>query len=66
MPVDLWPAIAASIPKPWPPEAVSADLLWYATCERLYLLTRPGRPALMERWGWSDWKARQALAGSEG
>ena len=56
-----WPGVAAAIPKPWPQEAIMLDLRWWADQEALHPGSRPGRPELVERWGVSDWTARQAL-----
>ena len=62
MEADWWPAIAASMPRPWPEEAVLMDLRWWrgqevATKRKLM----PARRALQERWGWKEWDARMIL-----
>ncbi len=62
MQADWWPAIAASLPRPWPREAVCMDLRWWRGQE--IVLARkllPGRPALQQRWGWKEWDARLIL-----
>lgn len=56
-----WPSIAASLTKPWPDDAIRFDLRWWAARERMKDGTRPGRPALVERWGCADWKARTLM-----
>jgi hypothetical protein len=60
--VRLWPSIAAALAKPWPPEAVQFDLAWQADQIKVGRWQAKGRPALMIRWGWKDWKAKQAIA----
>jgi hypothetical protein len=45
-----WEAIAAELivaGKPWPPEAVDADLVYWGE-------GRPGRPTLQRRWAWTE------------
>jgi len=63
LPIDSawWPAIAETIPHPWPAEAVSMDLRWWEDQETMGRAKRPGRPALRARWGWTDRKARNAM-----
>jgi len=56
-----WPMICASIPRPWPREAVLHDLRWWAARERMGDGKRPGRPVLEARWGWTSHKARGAM-----
>ncbi len=65
MDLHWWPTIADTLPRPWPPEAVYMDLRWYADQEEQGRHRRPSRPALCARWGWSDWKARQAMKAEE-
>ena len=59
---DWWPAIAASLPRPWPREAVYMDLRWWrgqeATTGKKLL---PARRPLQERWGWKEWDTRTIL-----
>jgi len=59
--VNWWPDIADQMPRPWPENAVYMDLRWYADQEAQGRAKRPSRPVLCARWGWTDWKARQAL-----
>ena len=59
---DAWPMIAASLAKPWPVEAVHHDLRWWAARERRGERQRPGRPALVARYGWGDRKLRDLMA----
>lgn len=59
--VNWWPDIADHLPRPWPENAVYMDLRWYADQEAQGRAKRPSRPVLCARWGWTDWKARQAL-----
>ena len=63
LPMDAawWPTIAAEMPRPWTRAAVLMDLRWWADQERMERASRPGRIALRKRWGWTDWKCRQAL-----
>ena len=63
IPLDApwWPDIADHLPRPWPENAVYMDLRWYADQEAQGRAKRPSRPVLCARWGWTDWKARQAL-----
>lgn len=64
-----WPDIAEHLPKPWPRSAVLMDLRWWDGQERAWEATsgergrasRPGRPALMARWGWSERRARDLM-----
>ena len=62
-----WPAIRANIAKPWPKEAAMMDLRWHADRERMQdrANAMPGRPALIDRWGWTDWGVKQLLKGEE-
>ena len=57
---DWWPVAVASLPKPWPIELVYFDLRWWAN-QAQYGAVRPSRPALMRRWGLSDWSTRAAI-----
>lgn len=63
LPLDVgwWPNIAIELPKPWPRDAVLMDLRWWADQECMGRKKRPGRPALCERWGWTDWQARATM-----
>ncbi len=63
LPLDVgwWPNIAIELPKPWPRSAVLMDLRWWADQEQMGRKKRPGRPALCERWGWTDWQARATM-----
>ena len=63
--VDWWPAIAASMPLPWPRAAILADLRWWADRERMGRGSRPGRPALAARWGVTGHAARTAMREAE-
>lgn len=63
--VDWWPAIAASLARPWPRSAILADLRWWSDQERIGRGARPGRPALAARWGVTDHAARVALRDAE-
>lgn len=65
---EWWLVIRATLPKPWPREAVLMDLRFWrgqevATAHRAERLRvkRPGRYVLQQQWGWSDWDARQAF-----
>ena len=67
-----WPSIADALPRPWPREAVLMDLRWWDGQERINCATggrsggrRPGRPALCQRWGWTDRTARNLMAAVE-
>lgn len=57
-----WDAIAAALPLPWAREAVLMDLRWWADQERVGRQLRPGRRRLAERWGWSEYHARNVIA----
>jgi hypothetical protein len=61
MDADAWPVVANALPRPWPREAILYDLRWWADRVRMGRARRPGRPALRERWGVSDWAAKQLL-----
>jgi hypothetical protein len=56
-----WETIAVSLPRPWPREAILQDLRVWADLERRGVVQRPGRPALAERWGVTDWAVKCAL-----
>jgi hypothetical protein len=56
-----WLDIAATISKPWPPQAVWLDLRWWKDQEAMGRTKRPSRRRLAQRWGWSDYKTREAL-----
>ena len=62
--VEWWPAVAANLTKPWPPEAVSADLRWWADQESVGRAKRPSRRSLQKRWGLSDHHTRTAMRDS--
>lgn len=68
MDAEWWPVVANSLPRPWPREAVLFDLRWWrgqeAATAKVGARRRaklPGRPALGQRWGWTDWDVRQVL-----
>jgi hypothetical protein len=61
MPDTWWPVIAAGLAKPWPEEAVWFDLRWWEGQRRTGGERRPGRPALMKRWGWTSHMATKVL-----
>lgn len=58
---DSWPIVAEYLAKPWPREAILFDLRWWADQERMGRQARPGRTALRDRWGVTDWQAKKAL-----
>jgi len=58
---NWWPKVAENIPKPWPRELVLFDLRWWADHENMQRGSRPGRPALRRRWGWTDYATKQAM-----
>ena len=59
---DWWPAIAASLPRPWPREAVCMDLRWWRGQEAAQgRKLMPARRPLQERWGWKEWDTRMIL-----
>lgn len=60
-PLDYWPLLLAALPRPLPIEAVYADLRWWQHQEARDLQRRPGRPALVRRWGITDYAAKAAL-----
>ena len=59
---DEWPEIADTIPRPWPEAAVGMDLRWWSNEERMGRKGKPGRSALVERWGWTAHKVRSFIA----
>ncbi len=59
---DEWPEIADSIPRPWPEAAVGMDLRWWSNEQRIGRKGKPGRSALVERWGWTAHKVRSFIA----
>lgn len=59
---DEWPEIADSIPRPWPEAAVGMDLRWWSNEERMGRKGKPGRSALVERWGWTSHKVRTFIS----
>tara|TARA_R110000822_G_scaffold23443_3_gene72503 strand:+ start:2622 stop:3524 length:903 start_codon:yes stop_codon:yes gene_type:complete len=61
MNVQWWLDIAATISKPWPPQAVWLDLRYWKDQEGMGRAKRPSRRRLGERWGWTDYKTREAL-----
>ena len=63
LPIDAnwWPEIADQLPRPWPKEAVYMDLRWWQDQEAQNRARRPGRPALCQRWGWKEKRARLAM-----
>ncbi len=63
-----WPDIAAEMPRPWPAKAVYFDLRWWRDQEDRGRdddggkpVKRPGRYALVERWGWTHHAVSEAL-----
>jgi hypothetical protein len=61
MPADGWRDVAAlltSTGAPWPESAVVFDLRWHVDQS----LALPGRPALVQRWHWTDRQVRALLA----
>lgn len=63
-----WLDIAAAMPKPWPREAVYFDLRWWQDQEDRGRendggkpVKRPGRYALVKRWGWTHHAASEVL-----
>ena len=68
MQAEWWPVVAAHLPKPWPREAALMDLRWWRGQELATrklrmkrLATMPGRPTLIDRWGWTDWEVKKLL-----
>tara|TARA_R110000824_G_scaffold197027_3_gene380330 strand:+ start:8878 stop:9708 length:831 start_codon:yes stop_codon:yes gene_type:complete len=58
---EWWPAIAESIPKPWPSEAVFMDLRWWEDQESMGRAKMPSRRRLQKRWGLSEYRTRAAM-----
>lgn len=58
--VEWWPIVAGATPKPWPREMMLADLRYWQDRERMKRGHRPGKHALMERWGCTEWAYRSA------
>jgi len=57
-----WPTVADHLPRPWPADAVKADLRWWEDQVSVGFKKRiPGRPTLRARWGWSDHQVREML-----
>lgn len=57
-----WPTVADHLPRPWPADAVKADLRWWEDQVSVGFKKRiPGRPTLRTRWGWSDHQVREML-----
>ena len=59
--VEWWPAIADTLPKPWPIEAVNMDLRWWADQEAMGRAKMPSRRRLQQRWGLSEYRTRSAM-----
>ncbi|KKN69880.1 hypothetical protein LCGC14_0437040 [marine sediment metagenome] len=59
---DEWPEIADTIPRPWPEAAVGMDLRWWSNEQRMGRKGKPGRSALVQRWGWTAHKVRTFIA----
>ena len=55
---EQWPDIAAALPAKWPDAAVGMDLRYWENEQRMGRRGRPGRPALIKRWGWTDHRVR--------
>lgn len=49
-----WPAVAASLSKPWPEAAACNDLCWWQYQVLVEGERTPSRRQLCERWGWPD------------
>lgn len=69
MQASWWETIRETLPKPWPMEAAAMDLRWHldrATAREGWRPVRfPGRPALSEDWGWTDWAVKSLLRDEE-
>jgi len=69
MQASWWGTIRETLPKPWPMEAAAMDLRWHldrATAREGWRPVRfPGRPALAEEWGWTDWAVKSLLRDEE-
>ena len=61
MVAEWWPVIAEGLALPWARESVLMDLRWWAARARVDGMTRPGRPTLAKRWGWTDYAVKDAL-----
>lgn len=56
MPSELWPGIAAALPRPFGEDAARFDLRWHADQGSL-----PSRRQLAARWGWTEGEVRTLL-----
>lgn len=65
LPADLWPSVVAGLQaagRPWPDDAIRADLHWWDDQMRFLGRKRPGRPTLRKRWGNpSDYRVKGLL-----
>ena len=62
MPSEVWHEITEHLPKPWTAGQAAHDLRVYAAEVSLGRRRKmPGRPTLSSRWGWTDYKVKQAL-----
>lgn len=64
-----WLGIRERLPRPWLPEEVAQDMRFWEGQRRARAATRgkygksqPGRPTLVKTWGWTEWRARAAMA----
>jgi hypothetical protein len=64
-PPDGWRIARAYVPTPWPEEVVLLDLRWWQDQVLGGREKMPGRPALMDAWGWSERNVRTLLADEE-
>lgn len=60
--LELWPDVAAGLPRPFLREAAELDLAYWRWRREPF----PPRRALVERWGWSDNAVRGLLAAWRG
>jgi hypothetical protein len=57
IPASDWTDITMALAKPWPQEAIQADLEWWMHAPT----KRPGRQVLAKRWGWTEGRARKVI-----
>jgi pilus assembly protein CpaF len=60
---EAWEMVVEHCPKPWPREVAIADLEHHRSATHRGVRF-PGRPALMARWGWSEWAVRDLVRNS--
>lgn len=65
MPSPWWREVAAHIAQPWPTEAAQFDLRYWQGLAVCTGAKRPGRRALADRWGWSQWQVRALIDSPE-